>query len=101
MARVIEAPGQVEVRGAQALPLLPAGRELRAACQAEAPRVPLARLPTPVLGWQPDGEALAPLLPAAGQDRAAPFVFHTRSEAMLIDAPPIARLIRRAHTVLA
>ena len=100
MARLIEAPGQVEVRGAQALPLLPAGGELRAPRQAEASRVPLARLPTPVLGGQPDGEALAPLLPAAGQDRAAPFVFHARAEAVLIDAPPIARLIRRAHTFL-
>src|SRR5207245_4346074 len=54
----------------------------------------------PVLGGQADREALAPLLPPAGQDRAAPHVFHPRAESMLVDAPPIARAIRRTHTFL-
>src|SRR5881398_145588 len=57
-------------------------------------------LATPVLGGQADGEALAPLLPPAGQDRAAPHILHPRAESMLVDAPPIARAIRRTHTFL-
>jgi len=55
---------------------------------------------TPVFGRQAYGEALAPLLPPAGQDGATPHVFHARAKSVLVDAPPIARAIRRTHTFL-
>src|SRR5205823_13844242 len=57
-------------------------------------------LVAPVFGRQADGEALAPLLPPAGQDGAAPHVFHARAKSVLVDAPPIARAIRRTHAFL-
>src|SRR2546425_7613254 len=44
--------------------------------------------------------SLAPLLPPAGQDGATPHIFHARAKSVLVDAPPIARAIRRTHTFL-
>ena len=61
-------PGQIEMRCATAATptRFPAGGELRAARDAHAARVPFARLPAPVFGWNTDGETLATLLAPAG-----------------------------------
>src|SRR5438093_3979491 len=48
-------------------------------------------LPISVFGRQADDEALASLLPPAGQRSAPPDCFHPCAEAVLVDAPPIAR----------
>src|SRR6266511_3947697 len=100
-------PGQIEMRRASTVtptpvtpPCVPAGGELRAARDAHAARVPLARLPAPVFGWSTDGETLATLLAPAGQRGAAPHGFHPRAKSMLIDTPPISRPIRRTHKFL-
>src|SRR5437867_9234173 len=93
-------PGQIEMLCAPAAPSRPAGSEVRAARDAHAARIPLARLPAPVFGWNTDDEPLATLLAAAGQRSAAPDGFHPRAKSMLIDAPPIARPIRRTHKFL-
>ena len=98
-------PGQIETLGAATLTTptptcFPAGGELRAARDAYAARVPLARLPAPVFGWNADDELLTALLAPARQRGAAPNGFHPRAEAMLIDAPPIARPICRSHEFL-
>src|SRR5213593_3598126 len=90
-------PGQIEMLCAPAAPSRPAGSEVRAARDAHAARIPLARLPAPVFGWRTNGETLATLLAPARQCGAAPHRFHPRAESMLIDAPPIARPIRRTH----
>jgi len=60
-------PGQIEMRGATTatLPCFPAGGELRAARDPHAARVPLARLPAPVFGWNTDDELLAAFLAPA------------------------------------
>jgi hypothetical protein len=95
-------PGQIEMRCATAATptSFPAGGELRAARDAHAARVPFARLPTPVFGWNADDELLAALLAPAGQGRATPNGFHPRAKSMLIDAPPIPRPICRTHNFL-
>ena len=93
-------PGQIEMLRAPPATRLPAGGELRAARDADAARVPLARLPAPVFGWNTDGETLATLLAPAGQRGTPPLRFHPRAEAMLVDAFSIARLIRRTHRFL-
>ena len=98
-------PGQIEMLGAATMTTptptcFPAGGELRAARDAYAARVPLARLPAPVFGWNADDELLAALLAPAGQCGATPNRFHPRAKSMLIDAPPIARPIRRTHKFL-
>jgi hypothetical protein len=95
-------PGQIEMRCATTVTptCFPAGGELRAARDANAARVPFARLPAPVFGWNTDDELLAALLAPAGQRRAAPNGFHPRAETMLIDAPPIPRPICRTHKFL-
>jgi len=90
-------PGEIQMLRAPAATSLPAGGELRAARDARAARIPLARLPAPVFGWRTNGETLATLLAPARQCRAAPDRFHPRAESMLIDAPPIARPVRRTH----
>src|SRR6266446_10444297 len=102
VTRVTVTPGQIEMQSAPSLAprCVPAGRELRAARDAHAARVPLARLPAPVFGWSTDDETLATLLAPAGQCGAAPNSFHPRAKSMLIDAPPIARPIRRTHKFL-
>jgi hypothetical protein len=94
-------PGQIEVLCAPtaASRCFPAGRQLRAARDADAARVPLARLPAPVFGWNTDGETLATLLAPAREGGAAPNSFHPRAKSVLIDAPPIARPICRAHEI--
>src|SRR2546422_3052640 len=43
VARSIGTPGEIEVRSAQAAPLIPAGCEVRATREAHAARKPLAR----------------------------------------------------------
>src|SRR6185369_2195463 len=96
----IVTPDQIEVRCAPAASRFPAGRELRAARNADAARVPLARLPAPVFGWNTDDETLAALLAAARQGGAAPNGFHPRAESMFIDASPISRPICRTHNFL-
>jgi len=93
-------PGQIEMLRAPAATCFPAGSEIRAARDAHAARVPLARLPAPVFGWNADDELLAALLAPAGERGAAPNGFHPRAKSMLIDAPPIARPIRRTHKFL-
>jgi hypothetical protein len=93
-------PGQIEMLRAPAAACFPAGRQLRAARDAYAARVPLARLPAPVFGWNADDELLAALLAPAGQCGAPPNGFHPRAETMLIDAPPIPRPICRTHNFL-
>jgi hypothetical protein len=93
-------PGQIEMLGAPPAACVPARGELRATRDACAARVPLARLPAPVFGWNTDGETLATLLAPAGQCRAAPNGLHPRAEPMLIDTPPIARPICRTHACL-
>src|SRR5881296_3832256 len=99
MTSSIVTPRQIEVLRAPAAGF-PAGRELRAARDAYAARVPLARLPAPVFGWSRDGETLATLLAPAGQRGAAPDGFHPRAKSMLINAPPISRPICRTHDFL-
>jgi len=98
-------PGQIEMLRAVTMTTptptcFPAGGELRAARDAYAARVPLARLPAPVFGWNADDELLAALLAPAGQSGAAPNGFHPRAKSMLIDAPPIPRPICRTHNFL-
>ena len=61
----IVTPRQIEVLRAPAAAGFPAGRELRAARDADAARVPLARLPAPVFGWNTDDELLAAFLAPA------------------------------------
>jgi len=100
VTRGIVTPSQIEVPGAAPASRLPAGCELRAARDTDAARVPLARLPAPVFGWNADDELLTALLAPARQRGAAPNGFHPRAEAMLIDAPPIARPICRSHEFL-
>ena len=59
-------PGQIEMRCASATPTrFPAGSELRAARDTHAARVPLARLPAPVFGWNTDDELLTAFLAPA------------------------------------
>src|SRR5206468_11456900 len=91
MTSSIVTPRQIEVLRAPAAAGFPAGRELRAARDAYAARVPLARLPAPVFGWSRDGETLATLLAPAGQRGAAPDVFHPRAKSMLIDMSTFSR----------
>src|SRR5260370_36979732 len=82
-------PDQIEMLGTPTTACVPAGRELRAARDTHAARVPLARLPAPVFGWNADDELLAALLAPTGQSGAAPNGFHPRDESTLIDAPPV------------
>jgi hypothetical protein len=109
VTRIIVTPSQIEVlraatvasRAPHTRPTrLPTGDELRTARDANTTRVPLARLPAPMFGWNTDGETLATLLAPAGQSGAAPHLFHPRAKSVLIDAPPIARPIRRTHKFL-
>jgi hypothetical protein len=100
MTSRIVTPDQIEMLRAPAASGFPAGRELRAARDADAARVPLARLPAPVFGWNANDETLAALLAPAGQRGTAPNGFHPRAETMLIDAPPIPRPICRTHKFL-
>ena len=100
VTRIIVTPDQIEVSSAPPVPRLRAGYELRAARDPHAARVPLARLPAPVFGWNTDDETLAALLAPAGQRGTPPLCFHPRAEAMLVDALSIARLIRRTHRFL-
>jgi hypothetical protein len=100
MTRRIVTPDQIEVWSAPPASRFPAGCEFRAARDAHAARVPLARLPAPVFGWNTDDETLAALLAPAGQCGAAPNGFHPRAESVLIDAFPISRPIRRTHKFL-
>ena len=67
VTRVTVTPGQIEMLSAPSLAprCVPAGRELRAARDAHAARVPLARLPAPVFGWNTDDELLAAFLAPA------------------------------------
>ena len=100
VTRSIVTPDQIEMLRTPPAACFPAGRELRAARDTDATRVPLARLPAPVFGWRTDGETLATLLAPAGQRGTAPNGFHPRAETMLIDAPPIPRPICRTHIFL-
>ena len=102
VTRVTVTPGQIEMLSVPSLAprCVPAGRELRAACDAHAARIPLARLPAPVFGWNTDDETPATFFTAAGQRGAAPNGFHPRAETMFIYAPPVARPIRRTHKFL-
>jgi len=100
VTQITVTPGQIEMLRAPAATCFPAGSEIRAARDAHAARVPLARLPAPVFGWNADDELLAALLAPAGERGAAPNGFHPRAKSMLIDAPPIARPIRRTHKFL-
>ena len=100
MTSSIVTPRQIEVLRAPPAAGFPAGRELRAARDAYAVRVPLARLPAPVFGWNTDDELLAAFLAPAGQRGTAPNCFHPRAKPMLIDASPISRPIRRTHKFL-
>ena len=100
VTQIAVTPGQIEMLCALAATRVPAGRELRAARDAYAARVPLARLPAPVFGWNADDELLAALLAPAGQCGAAPNRFHPRAKSMLIDAPPIPRPVCRTHISL-
>src|SRR2546428_6969989 len=96
VTRVTVTPGQIEMQSAPSLAprCFPAGGELRAARDAHAARVPLARLPAPVFGWRTNGETLATLLAPAGNCRAAPNGFHPRAKSTAIDAPPTSRPAR-------
>ena len=100
VTQITVTPGQIEMLRAPAATCFPAGCEIRAARDTDAARVPLARLPAPVFGWNTDGETLATLLAPAGECGAAPDGFHPRAKSMLIDAPPISRPIRRTHKFL-
>ena len=95
-------PDQIEMLGPPTVApsRFPAGGELRAARDADAARVPLARLPAPMFGWNADDELLAALLAPAGQRGAAPNGFHPRAETMLVDAFSIPRPICRTHRFL-
>jgi len=96
----IVTPDQIEMLRAPTPSCFPAGREFRAARDTDAARVPLARLPAPVFGWNTDDETLAALLAPAGQCGAAPNGFHPRAKSMFIDASPISRPICRTHNFL-
>jgi len=102
MTRVTVMPGEIEMLSAPSLAprCVPAGGEFRAARDAHAAWVPLARLPAPVFGWNTDDETLATFFTAAGQRSAAPDVFHPRAETMFIYAPPVSRPICRTHKFL-
>src|SRR5881396_2659051 len=100
VAQVTVTPGEIEMRRTPAATRIPAGHELRAARETGAARIPLARLPAPVFGWNTDDELLAALLAPAGQRGTAPNCFHPRAKPMLIDASPISRPIRRTHKFL-
>src|SRR5207249_11388116 len=54
-------------------------------------------LAAPVLRGGAHGEALAPLLAPTREHGAAPHGLHARSETMLLNAPRVARTIRRTH----
>ena len=100
VTRITVTPGQIEMLRAPAATCFPAGCEIRAARDTDAARVPLARLPAPVFGWNTDGETLATLLAPAGERGAAPNGFHPRAETMLVDAFSIPRPICRTHRFL-
>jgi len=102
VTRITVTPNQIEMLSTSTVAprCIPAGGELRAARDAHAARVPLARLPAPVFGWNTDDEALATFFPAAGKSGAAPNGFHARAETMFIYAPPVSRPIRRTHKFL-
>jgi len=100
VTRIAMTPSEIEMRRAPAATRIPAGHELRAARETGAARIPLARLPAPVFGWNADDETLAALLAPAGQCGAAPNRFHPRAKSMLIDTPPIPRPICRTHFFL-
>src|SRR5260370_4665554 len=93
VTRVTVTPDQIEMLRAPSLAprCVPAGGELRAARDADAARVPLARLPAPVFGWSTDDETLATLFTPAGQPCPPPDVFAPRAKALLSCAPPLAR----------
>lgn len=91
----VGAPCHIDERGVQALPRRPRRVEVRPAREPQAPWEPLARLCAPVFRRQADGEALASLFAAPRQHRATPLVLHARAESVLVDAPPVARPIRR------
>jgi hypothetical protein len=93
-------PDQIEMLRAPPATCFPAGGELRAARNAGAARVPLARLPAPVFGWDTDDETLAALFAAARQCGTAPNGFHPRAKSMFIDASPISRPVCRTHKFL-
>jgi hypothetical protein len=100
VTRRIVTPDQIEMSGTLTTSCIPAGRELRAARDTYAARIPFARLPAPVFGWNANDELLAALLAPAGQRGAAPNGFHPRAEAMLVDAFSIPRPICRTHKFL-
>ena len=100
VTQITVTPGQIEMLRAPAATCFPAGCEIRAARDTDAARVPLARLPAPVFGWNTDGETPATLLAPAGERGAAPNGFHPRAETMFIYAPPVSRPIRRTHKFL-
>src|SRR5256885_17087014 len=89
VTRVTVTPGQIEMLSAPSLAphCVPAGRELRAARDANAARIPLTRLPAPVFGWNADDETLATLLAAAGRRTAAPDRFYPRAKTKRSRAP--------------
>ncbi len=97
VTRRVVTPDQIEMARAPPVACIPAGRELRAARDAHAARVPLVRLPAPVFGWSLNGETLATLLAATGQRGATPNGFHSLAKSVSIDAPPISRPICRTH----
>src|SRR5260370_36832494 len=90
MTRVTVTPGQIEMLSAPSLAprCVPAGGEFRAARDAHAARVPLARLPAPVFGWNTDDETLATFFTAAGTPSAAPNGFPLPAGNRVICAPP-------------
>jgi len=100
VTQITVTPGQIEMLRAPAATCFPAGSEIRAARDTHAARVPLARLPAPMFGWNADDELLAALLAPAGQRGAAPNGFHPRAETMLVDAFSIPRPICRTHRFL-
>jgi hypothetical protein len=61
----IVTPDQIEMLRTTTAACVPAGRELRAARDAHAARVPLARLLAPVFGWNTNDELLAAFLAPA------------------------------------
>ena len=65
VTQIAVTPGQIEMLRAPAATGFPAGGELRAARDAYAARVPLARLLAPVFGWNTDDELLAAFLAPA------------------------------------
>ena len=102
VTRITVTPNQIEMLSAPTVAprCIPARGELRAARDAHAARVPLARLPAPVFGWNTDDETLAAFFPAAGKRGATPNVFHPRPKTMFIYAPPVSRPICRTHKFL-